>query len=434
MALRAKVAAAGVCIVTIAGVFADSAAAGAPTGQANRVGCGDAGKSKSSVQPPLRTDGRWIIDAKRRRVKLAGVNWYGADERDQVVGGLDHQPLDRIVACITAMGFNSVRLPFSNALVREQRPLTQVAPEVTGRFVRENRKLLTRSGGHPARPIDVYGAVVDALARHKLLVILDNHMTANDWCCNAGDGNSLWFDQFPGEHCAAGAMPPCGPQGAFTEADWIDDWRTMVRRFRKQRAVVGVDLRNEVRPDSVVQPTVSAGWASGPPELDWHRAATTAGNAVLTENRDLLVIVEGLVFAVDLGPAASAPIELAVRDRLVLSPHTYPWLWTPSASELPSALESAWAPFLTGARPVPIWLGEFGTNTTEPAQPWLDQMLATLERTDVGWCWWPLNGTQSAGRTRTAGARETFGILDAEWSGPANPDLTARLRALARSS
>jgi hypothetical protein len=59
-------------------------------------------------------------------------------------------------------------------------------------------------------------------------------------------------------------------------------------------------------------------------------------------------------------------------------------------------------------------------------------MLATLERTGVGWCWWPLNGTQSAGRTRTAGARETFGLLDADWRAPANPELSARLRALAR--
>jgi endoglucanase len=430
--MRARPLAVGLCLLATAGVLVDSSAARSHNEQAKAPTCEGRRRSKPAMQPPLRTDGRWIVDAKRRRLKLAGVNWYGAEERDQVVGGLDHQPLDRIAACIAAMGFNSVRLPFSNALVRERRPLTEVAPEVTSRFVRKNRKLLTRPGGRAARPIDVYGAVVDSLARHGLLVILDNHMTANDWCCVSADGSSLWFDQFPGEHCAAGAVGPCGPDGAFTEADWIEDWRTMVRRFRKQPEVVAVDLRNEVRPDAVVQPTVSPGWASGPEELDWRRAATAAGNAVLAEDRDLLVIVEGLAFAVDLGPLGVSPIELAVPNRLVVSPHTYPWLWSASASELPSSLEAAWAPFLTGARPVPIWLGEFGTNTTEPAQPWLDQILATLESTGVGWCWWPLNGTQSAGRTRTAGARETFGLLDAEWRAPANPELSARLRTLAR--
>jgi endoglucanase len=428
---RAKAIAVGLCVLPTAAF--EVTPAGSHTEQARPPSCEDRARAKPAVQPPLRTDGRWIVDAKRRRVKLAGVNWYGAEERDMVVGGLDHQSLDRIAACIVAMGFNSVRLPFSNALVRERRPLADVAPELTSRFVRENRKLLTRSGGRAARPIDVFGAVVESLARQRLLVILDNHMTANDWCCVSGDGSSLWFNQFPGEHCAAGAVAPCGPEGAFTEADWIDDWRTMVRRFKKQPAVVAVDLRNEVRPDTLVQPSVSPGWASGPRELDWRRAATAASNAVLAEDRDLLVIVEGLAFALDLGPLAATPIELAVPNRLVVSPHTYPWLWSASASELPSTLEAAWAPFLTGAQPVPIWLGEFGTNTTEPAQPWLDQILTTLERTGIGWSWWPLNGTQSSGRTRTAGARETFGLLDADWSQPVNPELSARLRALARS-
>jgi endoglucanase len=431
MTVRGKVLVAGVCVLAIAG-FEGPGMATTRTGQAEAPSCEGQARARSSARLPLRTDGRWIVDARGRRVKLAGVNWYGAEERDMVVGGLDHQPLDRIAACIAAMGFNSVRLPFSNALVRERRPLTEVAPELTRRFVRENRKLL-RTGGRPARPIDVYGAVVRSLARHGVLVVLDNHMTANDWCCNPADGNGLWFDQFPGEHCAAGATEPCGPGGAFTEEDWIEDWRTIVRRFRKVPAVVGVDLRNEIRPDGAVQPAVSATWGSGPPELDWRRAAMAAGNAVLAEDRDLLVIVEGLTYAVDLSPAAERPIELAVRNRLVLSPHTYPWLWSASAAELPSTLEAAWAPFLSGPRPVPVWLGEFGTNATEPAQAWLDQILATLERTGIGWSWWPLNGTQSSGRTRTPGARETFGLLDAEWRAPANPELSARLRTLARS-
>jgi endoglucanase len=432
MAVRGKVVLAALCALMAVGSGLDSAAATSPRKQSKPPSCDGRGPSKPSVEPPLRTDGRWIVDAKRRRVKLAGVNWYGAEERGEVVGGLDYQPLDRIAGCIAAMGFNSVRLPFSNALVRERRPLVAVAPELTSRFVPENRKLLTRANGHPARPIDVYGKVIDSLGRHGLLVILDNHMTANDWCCAPADGNGLWFDQFAGEHCAAGAASPCGPEGAFTEADWIADWRTMVRRFRSRPAVVAVDLRNEVRADAAVQPPAPAGWASGPPELDWRRAATAGGNAVLAEDRDLLVIVEGLTSAVDLSPAVGAPIELAVRNRLVMSPHTYPWLWSSSASEVLPTLAASWEPFLAGPQPVPIWLGEFGTNTTEPAQAWLDQILTTLERTNVGWSWWPLNGTQSSGRSRTTGSRETFGLLDAEWREPANPELSVRLRALAR--
>ena len=38
---------------------------------------------------PLSTSGRYIVDAHGRRVRLAGVNWYGAHEDDGVVSGLD---------------------------------------------------------------------------------------------------------------------------------------------------------------------------------------------------------------------------------------------------------------------------------------------------------------------------------------------------------
>src|ERR687892_46530 len=110
MALRGKVVVAVLCALTTTGLGLEGAAAG----------------------------------SRGERAKLAGVNWYGAEERDEVVGGLDYQPLDRIAACIAAMGFNTVRLPFSNALVRDRRPLAEVAPDLTSRFVPENRKLLTR--------------------------------------------------------------------------------------------------------------------------------------------------------------------------------------------------------------------------------------------------------------------------------------------------
>ena len=41
------------------------------------------------VQPPLSASGRYIVDAHGRRVRLAGVNWYGAHEDDGVAPGLD---------------------------------------------------------------------------------------------------------------------------------------------------------------------------------------------------------------------------------------------------------------------------------------------------------------------------------------------------------
>ena len=69
-------------------------------------------------QLPLRTAASWVIDGNNQIVRLASVNWYGASDVKFVVGGLDKQPVDAIAQLIPRLGFNSVRLPFSNAMVR----------------------------------------------------------------------------------------------------------------------------------------------------------------------------------------------------------------------------------------------------------------------------------------------------------------------------
>ena len=65
------------------------------------------------VPPPLSASGRYIVDAHGRRVRLAGVKWYGAHEDDSVVSGLDRTDRFRLARAIALLGFNSVRLPFS---------------------------------------------------------------------------------------------------------------------------------------------------------------------------------------------------------------------------------------------------------------------------------------------------------------------------------
>jgi hypothetical protein len=66
---------------------------------------------------PLHTDGHWIVDRSGNRVKLDSVNWYGAEEEDFVPAGLELASLDSIAGQIKCMGFNSVRLPWSNQMV-----------------------------------------------------------------------------------------------------------------------------------------------------------------------------------------------------------------------------------------------------------------------------------------------------------------------------
>lgn len=77
------------------------------------------GRGRSDpVSPPLRTAGRDIIDSNGKRIKLASVNWYGASDVDFVAMGLDVRHRKEIAATIKKMGFNSVRFPYSDQMVR----------------------------------------------------------------------------------------------------------------------------------------------------------------------------------------------------------------------------------------------------------------------------------------------------------------------------
>lgn len=356
---------------------------------------------------PLRTEGRYIVDAKGKRFKLASVNWYGAEERDFVVAGLDRAPLATIAKQIQAAGFNSVRLPWSNELV-------ETNPVVAAARVAANPSLAGK------RALDVLDAVIAALAHEGLVVILDNHTSRADWCCTTSDGNGLWFTD------------------AYPESRWTADWRTIVKRYAAQPAVVGADLRNELRamPDGR-----KATWGGPDPALDWRAGAKRGADAVLDENPKLLVIVEGLEYATDLGGAYAKPLVLSVPNRLVYSAHDYSWFHNgiTTYDELHTALGNKWGFLLkqNEAYTAPVWVGEFGTQHdaanvagTSGAGFWFQSFRKYVTDADIDWCYWALNGTQATGTSRTLGAEEGFGFLDTTWTKPAAKALTDALAPL----
>jgi hypothetical protein len=62
---------------------------------------------EARIVPPLHTSGYQIVDAHGHVVRLTSVNWYGFDQREYVVGGLDHASLRAIIGQIKALGVNS---------------------------------------------------------------------------------------------------------------------------------------------------------------------------------------------------------------------------------------------------------------------------------------------------------------------------------------
>lgn len=348
--------------------------------------------AQPQITLPLHTDGRWIVDAAGTRVKLSSVNWYGAEEQDHVVAGLEIDALQHIAHRIKTMGFNSVRLAWSNELYETD----PIVPDYT---VAANPNLKGK------RAMQVFDATIHALANEGLLIILDNHISNGDWCCSGSDGNTLWYNT------------------DYPESAWIADWQGMVKRYANVPQVIGADLRNELRG--------RATWG-GSPITDWHAAAERGGNAVLSVNPNMLIIVEGINYALNLTGIASLPVKLSVPNHLVYSAHDYPWDHNGAITEaaLFQTLDKAWGYIVTPGQPytAPVWVGEFGNCHTSPSCItgfWLSGFRDYLDQHDLDWSWWAINGTEARGTSRTFGADETYGILNPYWSAAAIPSESA---------
>jgi endoglucanase len=372
---------------------------------------------------PLRTESRWIVDANGERFKLAGVNWYGAESATLIPDGLAYQHRRAIARLARELGFNSVRIPWCNELIARN-------PVVDPARTSKNPDLEGKTA------LEVLDAVVDAIRDEGLVIVLDNHRSRGDWCCDVPHGDGLWYT-------------PEYPEELF-----FAHWEQMAARYKDEPAVVGMDLRNELRgqlvagaPEScggncveptaeVPMPECACEWASWGDTTgynrDWTVVAERVGDAILAIDPDLLIIVEGPHWSSWLG-AGYRHLSLSVPQRLVYSAHNYKMSQTfTDCPTLQTDLDGRFGFVVTEGRSytTPLWIGEFGIENNGIDNPWWQCFTNYLARRDLDWAYWPLNGTQGPGYNRTDGAPEGYGVLNTSWDASANADHVAELQAL----
>jgi len=362
-----------------------------------------------AIATPLSTSGRFIVDANGMRVRLAGVNWYGANEDFGLPPGLDRIDRRTLARTIAGFGFNCVRLPFSLWMTEQTAPV----PE---QYLTANPDL---SG---ATPMQVYDACVEALTGAGLIVIPNCHLLYCGWCCSDSDGNGLWFnDNWPA-------------------AKFFSIWQEITTRYASNPLVAAMDIKNEPRPATVGGQVLTPAWGTGS-QTDFAAMYTQAGNLVHGINPDLLIICEGLEYAANLSGAASHPVRLERPGKVVYSLHDYPWFHPgdqPRAAYL-EQMERAGG-YLLSQQLAPVWIGEFGSATRSLAGfsgVWWNNFEAWVTAHDVDWCWWALNPTQPKGtipgtsqHRSNWGDPEPWGLLAPDWRSPANPGVLDILKSM----
>jgi endoglucanase len=138
------------------------------------------------IKFPLSTKGIKIVDARGRRVKLAGGNWSGGHMCRHCVDGLEFRKLRDIAMDIRyKFKMNCIRLTYSLQLFFENKP-------VPAKYLTANPDLIGKTG------MEIFDFTVKTLTDVGLMVILNNHTSTSQWCCSNDDGDGLWWSrQFP---------------------------------------------------------------------------------------------------------------------------------------------------------------------------------------------------------------------------------------------
>ncbi len=386
---------AGIAVVLVAAILVASLLL-------NTASQGQNAKSAVLGQGYWHTSGAQILDANNQPVRIAGINWFGFETPEYVVHGLQVRSYKSILDQVKTLGYNTLRLPYSNQLFD-----AGSMPQGINYALNPDLR-----GLHGLQLLD---KIVNYASQIGLHIILDQHRP------DAEAQSTLWYT------------------AAYPEARWIADWQMLATHYKNNSMVIGADLHNE--------PHAPACWGCGDIAIDWQQAAQRAGDAILSVNPHWLIFVEGVSCYNANGTSTSAntsaaanglvngtptnanscywwggnlegvsthPVNLSVPDRLVYSIHDYPasvsnqpWF---SAPNYPANLISVWDRywgFVYKQGIAPVWVGEFGTKLqTTGDQQWFSSLVNYIKEGQLSWTFWSLNPDSS----------DTGGILNDDWT------------------
>jgi aryl-phospho-beta-D-glucosidase BglC (GH1 family) len=349
----------------------------------------------------LSARGAKLYNDRGEQVRLTGVNWFGFETTNMFPHGLWARDYHGVLIQVRNMGFNCIRIPFCNEMLRDDAKPDK--PNFYGEdpyYLRDKSDLNKELAG--LSPLEMLDEIIAFAKILGLVVILDNHSREHDGYMN----EKVWYTP------------------KISEEIWISDWVMLAKRFKNNPAVIGFDLENEPHGKMV---DGGSTWAAGKIESDWNEAAEKCGNAILAENPDVLIIIEGVEqfestvywWGGNLRGVAKTPIKLTKPEKLVYSPHEYgpevfqqPWFFE---SGFPGNMEKIWDDafgFIVKKNIAPLFIGEFGISSLDSyegkAGTWFKAFINYMAQNFYSWTFWALNPNSG----------DTGGILSNDWVTP----------------
>ena len=342
------------------------------------------------TQNYLTSSGNKLYDVSGDEVRLTGVNWFGFETALYSPHGIWTRDMKSVLQQIKNLGFNTVRVPWCNEMLD---PGASVSINSYGTDAYSGVSPMNAEEATATTPIELLDIFVDWCQENDMKIVLDNHSRAADAFLVEGS----WFTD------------------EYSEERWINDWMFLAERYKGKSAVVAMDLNNEPHGST---------WGNSNPSTDWNKAAERCGNAVLSVNPDVLIIVEGVgEFEGDsywwggqLMGAASYPVVLSDPSKLVYSAHEYgpevsqqDWFEDPT---FPNNMPQIWEDhfdYLYESETSPIFVGEFGIKNQDAfdgiAYTWFTEYMDFMGDR-YSWTFWSMNPNSG----------DTGGILQDDWT------------------
>jgi aryl-phospho-beta-D-glucosidase BglC (GH1 family) len=343
----------------------------------------------TGVEGFLSLAGSQLVDSDGNPVRLTGVNWFGFETHNRVVHGLWNRDYRSMLHQIHDLGFNVLRLPWSNGIFDAGAQSTSIT--FSGADPYDGRSPMNQPLAGKT-PIQILDLVIEEAGRLGLKVFLDNHSRKPDGFAS----EDLWYTQ------------------DFSEQQWISHWVIMADRYKNNPTVIGFDLDNE--------PHGRSTWGTNETASDWAAAAERCAAAIQAVHPDALIIVEGIEsynganywWGGNLRGVRTRPLNINPA-KLIYSPHDYspevyaqPWFFDPSyPNNLTTVWDEAWG-FIRRENRGYLLLGEFGiqsqTSHSGKSLLWIQRLMAYTGST-MSWTFWTINPNSG----------DTGGILQDNW-------------------
>lgn len=280
------------------------------------------------------------IQFQNQNIILKGLNWFGLETTQYDLGGLDHHPLSFYLEKISALGFNSLRIPFSEDCI----------------YFYPDHCISQQTNQTVLQSLD---QLMDESYSHNLSIVLDLHRLRPEYT------SPFWELPYPSK---------------FTKDIFIKTWSILLSRYGNRTNLLGINLYNEPH-----DPFMTA-------EYYQDQIEDIVSNLSRSfPHLDSLFFVDGLKWGKDF-----RNFSVFSDPRIVLSIHNYGPSVIPSLPDDPVQWIHDWdAQFgFWFSRNVPIMIAEWGGRYQDPKDIlWMDTFVAYLQENNIQnnfyWAWNP---------------------------------------------